>query len=122
MDVLGKKAKPFYFFSILFTTILCLFISVSLSIFFWLSFSNTIYLAVLFIAFALVFELAKIYAFLEGTIQTSLSKRIPLWGLYVFLSLISVIGSAGGLNSLLTKNQSEEILSSSQYQSLKQHI
>jgi hypothetical protein len=50
------------------------------------------------------------------------SKRTPLWSLYVFLSLISVIGAAGGLNSLLTKNQTEEILTSSQYQTLEQQI
>jgi len=118
MEQFHTRLKTIYVVNLLLSTGICLLISGALSIIFWLSFSDSIYLSFLFILFAVVFEIAKIYAFIEGY----LNKQWLRFMVYAFLTIISVAGSAGGLYSLLQQKQEQHAVVSHSYQQLEQQI
>ena len=112
------KTKTLYAISIIVVTIFCLVISAALSMMFWLSFSNNIYLAILFILFAIVFEITKVFSFIEGRLQRHWKARAVRLAVYILLTMISVLGSAGGLYSLLQQKQVHHAVTSHAYQQL----
>lgn len=122
MDTFFKKVTRMYLIGLITATVLSLLISSALSIVFWLSFSDSEYLSILFILFAVVFEVAKIYAFVEGYLQKYWRAQLMRLAIYGLLTVISVIGSAGGLYSLLQQKQVHHAVTSHAYQQLDEQI
>lgn len=118
----NKQIQNVYLAALMLTTFLCIFISAGLSILFWLSFSESILFTILFVAFAIVFELAKICSLPESYTSRAVKTRIAFLAVYSSLTIISVIGSAGGLNSLLNSKQYHYQTQSARYQQLAQQI
>ena len=122
MKAFQGKLEACYQVSIMFVTALALLVSGILSILFWLSFSTSSYLTILLILFALVFEISKIYAFIECYISKTLGNKVLKLSIYIFLTFISILGSAGGLHSLLNQSQAKVMNQSVIYQQYKYQI
>ncbi|MFN7096455.1 MAG: hypothetical protein ACK4PR_02680 [Gammaproteobacteria bacterium] len=98
-------------------------LSLCLSLIFWWSIGNQFAESILFVMFALVFELCKFISLPMAIKNVGYRGLISLNLMaYVLLTALSVLSSIGGIGSCLNNNQQRAVQSSSEYQTLTQQI
>ncbi len=98
-------------------------ISCSLSVIFWVSLSNNFSQIILLVGTALLFELSK-YFIIPTAIKVSnnLYQKLISLLIYLLLTIISIVGSIGGLQSSFNLHKLVSRKSSIEYQALSSMI
>lgn len=108
---------------ILFVSFLSFGLSIFLSIIFWWSIGGKLVESVLFLMFALVFELCKFISLPMAMKHSKQGRMFTLnLAIYLLLTILSVLSSIGGIGSCFSNNEAQAIQSSSEYQTITHQI